>query len=62
VKVTDPLIELLAIKLFEHDTWGHGKLTFKSQTTCWGMIDEEDREPYRRAARGEEPIYGDEEA
>lgn len=52
-RITDPLIELLAIKLYEHDIgnlWpvGHGYGSIP-----WMKCSEEDRETYRRIARGE---------
>jgi hypothetical protein len=47
--VKDPLTELLAIKLYEHDhqgKWGPGIVS-------WAHLDEKDRELYREIARGE---------
>jgi hypothetical protein len=52
--ITDPLIELLAIKLFEHDSSeGYAPLTVN---LGWTTIPNEDRDIYRRQARGESPI------
>jgi hypothetical protein len=47
--IKDPLIELLAIKLFEHD---HDI----EERYDWLMIPNVAREIYRKMARGEEPI------
>jgi hypothetical protein len=51
MKISDPLIELLAIKLFEHaqEEW-----PVKYITPSWRDTSEEDREIYRRIARGED--------
>ena len=50
-QVTDPLIELLAIALYEHDhnTWP----PTSNSSTGWGRMDDDDREIYREMARGE---------
>lgn len=53
-KIKDPLIELLAIKLYEHD-WGEWPLK-KRAAKPWMKASEEDREMYRRIARGKEPL------
>lgn len=48
-RITDPLIELLAIKLYEHDCQD----TFPPKSlTGWLAMPEEDRELYRDIARG----------
>lgn len=50
-RVADPLIELLAIKLYEHDN---------SRTRVpvynWCSLCNEDREIYRKIAQGEEDL------
>jgi hypothetical protein len=59
LKVADPLVELLAIKLYEHDTMSDGAVdTWPVTRTCWAALPERDRKRYRAAARGEEP-YGE---
>lgn len=51
-KITDPIIELLAIKLYEHD-----RLPAQYQPVYdWMRMSEDDREVYRRFARGDEPL------
>jgi hypothetical protein len=57
--ITDPLIELLAIKLFEHDV--DSSENPGTVNTGWMMMANEDRESYRKMARGEEPIGPEEE-
>ena len=57
MKVADPLIELLAIKLYEHDTMGESFVARVEQRYCWARLDEEDRESYRAMARGESDLY-----
>lgn len=52
--VADPLIELLAIKLYEHDTL-NGRNP-PNLSTGWMTMANEDRELYRQMARGKEPI------
>lgn len=62
-KITDPLIELLAIKLYEHDTFSYapkGK-TWPSDRPCWRMVCEDDRQLYRSMARGEDDLYDDQD-
>jgi len=51
-KVKNPLIELLAIKLFEHDQYRKGSAIVAS----WLDQGEEDREIYREIAAGNEPL------
>lgn len=53
-EVTDPLIELLAIKLFEHDT-SNGRRP-KTPNMGWMSMYNEDRESYRKMARGQDVI------
>jgi hypothetical protein len=48
--IKDPLIELLAIKLYEHDHQG----LWPQRINSWMAIAEEDREAYREMARGEQ--------
>lgn len=57
MRVKDPLIELLAIKLYEHDSRLGLKFWFDKDEPTWAGLPEEDRESYRRIARGEED-YG----
>jgi hypothetical protein len=57
--ITDPLIELLAIKLFEHDV--DDAENPGAVNAGWMMLANEDRESYRKMARGEEPIGPEEE-
>lgn len=58
-KILDPLTELLALKLYEHDTLADGRVdTWPTTRTCWAALAEDDREAYRALARGEEP-YGE---
>lgn len=51
-KISDPLIELLAIKLYEHTALS-SKRDWPTPRTCWGDCDEEDREIFRAMARGD---------
>ncbi len=60
--IKDPLIELLAIKLYEYDVTSEGGIVLKVLATSkykfgWKHIAPEDREIYRAMARGEEPFY-----
>ena len=57
-KVADPIIELLAIKLYEHDTVGGRMAAQPGDRNVWAEVDEEDRESYRAMARGEVDLYG----
>ncbi len=58
--IADPTVELLAIKLYEHDTLGDGAVdTWPVTRTCWLALAEEDREGYRQLARGERPLRED---
>lgn len=52
--ITNPLIELLAIKLFEHDTI-NGKNP-KTLNMGWMTMCNEDRETFREIARGKETL------
>lgn len=59
MKVADPLVELLAIKLYEHDsTDGHFRARGTTMTN-WSSLADADREVYRAIARGERD-YGQE--
>jgi len=57
MKITNPIIELLAIKLFEHD---HGVWPPAPSLAepSWMRLHEEDRESYRKLARGERELPG----
>jgi hypothetical protein len=52
VDITDPLIELLAIKLYEHS----GE-RFPQTSASWSALQEADREVFREMARGRRPFY-----
>ena len=52
--VSEPLIELLAIKLYEHDYIG-GRPP-KTPNLGWLALCNEDRETFRQMARGEKVI------
>lgn len=52
LKIEHPLIELLAIKLYEHDF--QGKWPPPGTQPSWIYLPDEDRESYRKMARGEE--------
>ena len=58
MKIDNPLIELLAIKLYEHDfvRWPMG-----DGIMSWVTLPEDEREDYRKYARGEVLWGGDEE-
>ena len=64
-RISDPTVELLAIALYEHDTAGDGGTSWPPKPgwgrTCWAALDDEDREGYRRMARGDDPLYDDED-
>jgi len=53
--VNDPLIEILAIKLYEHD---HASKVFPPAygMSNWFNINEEDRQIYRNIALGKHPL------
>lgn len=52
--VEEPLIELLAIKLFEHDAVSYK--TPKTLNIGWMTMANDDRELFRNLARGRTPI------
>lgn len=57
-RITDPLIELLAIKLYEHERTGEAGTTLRALAVGdleagWLALEEEDREVFRAMARGE---------
>lgn len=54
--IKDPLIELLAIKLYEHD---HKDWPPKTLQPGWISLPEEDREPYRNMAAGRKALPGE---
>ena len=56
MKITQPLIELLAIKLFEHDQWGIFPIPLGSSGPSWMKLSHSHRELYRAIARGDEPL------
>ena len=51
--IESPIIELLAIKLYEHD---FREWPVKHGPPSWMRLPEDDREVYRKIARGEEPV------
>lgn len=53
MKIEDKIVELLAIKLYEHDHQGKWP---PRAVTSWMALLEEDRELYRRIARGNEEL------
>lgn len=57
MKITDPLIELLAIKLYEHDAQSG---SFPPKTTesytNWMKLDDDDRQIYRDIANGKRDL------
>jgi len=55
--IKNPIIELLAIKLYEHDhrVWPPAP---GCSNPSWMKLHEEDREIYRKVARGEADIPG----
>jgi hypothetical protein len=53
-RITDPLIELLAIKLFEHSGQDEFGLARKTPKIGWMQLLCEDRQFYRDIARGKE--------
>ena len=55
MKIKDPMIELLAIKLFEHDH--QGVWPPKGHPTSWMAIAEEDRQTFRDMASGKRDAY-----
>lgn len=56
----DSVHELLAIKLYEHDAQSGNFPAPHASMTSWLRLFEEDREMYRRIARGEVDIpYGE---
>ncbi len=55
--IKTPLIELLAIKLYEHDKDYLNRRIGLQEKECWAAMSEEDRESYRKMARGESPLY-----
>lgn len=57
MKVKDPIIELLAIKLYEHDsTLGRWPIPPGNSMPNWSHVPEEERELFRQIARGEREI------
>jgi hypothetical protein len=52
VYITDPIMELVAIKLYEH-----GGDRYPQTLVSWLALPEVDREEYREMARGNRPIY-----
>lgn len=57
MKIKDPLTELLAIKLYEHDAQdGRWPLRPGNSLPNWMSLGEEERELFRQLARGEREI------
>lgn len=61
MKIKDPVIELLAIKLYEHERNGEEGTTLRALLSGpfesgWMAMQEEDREVFRAIARGETPL------
>jgi hypothetical protein len=56
MKIANPIVELLAIKLYEHDHQGNWPPP--PGQTSWMASCEEDREIYRAIARGDEDLPG----
>lgn len=54
--ITDPTIELLAIKLYEHDHELGWYPRNAGSVKSWMRMSEEEREKYRRIARGAEAL------
>jgi hypothetical protein len=52
--IKDPLIELLAIKLYEHDFQGNFPPV---NVMSWIYLADEEKETYRNQARGKEEAY-----
>lgn len=52
-RIKDPLIELLAIKLYEHDHQGKWPVPPTTGASSWLALAEQDREAYRQIARGD---------
>lgn len=52
-KILDPLIEILAIKLFEHDHEGKWPVRPERGGPSWLALPEEDRDIFRAMARGD---------
>lgn len=58
--IREPLIELLAIKLYEHDHQnGRFPSTGGTGQTNWMKLNDEDRDIYRQIARGSAPLDKD---
>lgn len=58
-RVTEPIIELLAIKLYEHDHQdGQWPPKDGYRITNWAKINDEDRQLYRDMASGKRSLYG----
>ena len=59
MSMESPLNELLAIKLFEHDTDfdRDGTEIRRTNLLAWRMIDEDHRQHYRDMASGKSPLY-----
>ena len=54
-KIKDPLIELLAIKLYEHNS-KDGSWPPRSPLTSWMYLEEDDRQIFRDIARGKQAL------
>lgn len=56
MKIINPIIELLAIKLYEHDSTT-GIWPPKGNYTCWAKLCDSDKELYRLMASGQKDLY-----
>jgi hypothetical protein len=52
MKITEPTIELLAIKLYEHAHWLGWYPRHAASVVGWLHLAEDEREKYREMARG----------
>jgi len=59
MSMESPLNEILAIKLFEHDSVQppNGDVIRAKDLTCWSILDDDDRQFYRDMASGKSPLY-----
>lgn len=59
MRILAPLVELLAIKLFEHDHQGRWPVREGFGGLSWMALPEEDREAYRQMAAGNADLAGE---
>ena len=59
MSMESPLNELLAIKLFEHDSvqMPDGDVARYEDLSCWSILDDDDRQLYRDMASGKTGLY-----